>query len=454
MKKITLESAKQEFINRNLTPLFNEYNNTHEKLLAQTQEGYLVQINLNRLKKDIMPEIFYKNNPYIIQNIKLWIKINQKPFELLDRQEYKDSQKKLQWKCLKDDCGEIFEASWNSIQSGNGCGFCRGLQVGLFNCLTTKRPDLVKYLKYKEDGYKYTEKSSFEIVLKCPKCGYIKNRKVKYLSIDGFSCPKCGDGFSYPEKFLFSLLEQLYLDFKPQLTKNILEWCVNFRYDFYIINLNCIIETHGIQHYKDSSGFYLKTLEEEQVNDKIKMQLALDNNIKNYIIIDCRKSDLEWIKNSIMQSELPQLLNFKEEDIDWLKCHEWACGSLVKVVCDYWNRGIKNTQSIAGKLNINRATIVKYLKIGKELNWCDYNAKEESIKSLNLVYKNNSKKVILLNTGEIFNSIVEASKNCNVNKNSIISCCKSKLKSAGKLNNEKMIWKYYKDYLELNKHII
>ena len=35
-KKITLEDAKQEFINRNLIPLFDEYNDCHEKLLVKT----------------------------------------------------------------------------------------------------------------------------------------------------------------------------------------------------------------------------------------------------------------------------------------------------------------------------------------------------------------------------------------------------------------------------------
>jgi len=45
-KKITLGNAKQEFIIRNLIPLFNEYNNANEKLLSQTPEGYLVVIGL------------------------------------------------------------------------------------------------------------------------------------------------------------------------------------------------------------------------------------------------------------------------------------------------------------------------------------------------------------------------------------------------------------------------
>lgn len=52
------------------------------------------------------------------------------------------------------------------------------------------------------------------------------------------------------------------------------------------------------------------------------------------------------------------------------------------------------------------------------------------------------KKVILLNTGEIFDYIKQASEKYEVASSSIIACCKGKLKSAGKLNGEKMIWKY------------
>ena len=57
----------------------------------------------------------------------------------------------------------------------------------------------------------------------------------------------------------------------------------------------------------------------------------------------------------------------------------------------------------------------------------------------------NSKKVICITTGKIFNSITEAS---NYYKCSCISeCCEGARKSAGKLSNgTKLQWKYVKDY--------
>lgn len=58
-------------------------------------------------------------------------------------------------------------------------------------------------------------------------------------------------------------------------------------------------------------------------------------------------------------------------------------------------------------------------------------------------------KVICLNTKEIFNSIVEASKKYNVNASSIISSCKGKIQSAGKIEGRKIRWMYYDDYIKL-----
>ena len=59
----------------------------------------------------------------------------------------------------------------------------------------------------------------------------------------------------------------------------------------------------------------------------------------------------------------------------------------------------------------------------------------------------NSKKVICITTGEIFGSIIEASEKYEINHSDISSCCKDKLKSAGKypITGEKLVWKYIED---------
>lgn len=202
------------------------------------------------------------------------------------------------------------------------------------NRIIYTNPEIIKLLVNLDDAYQYSIGMNKEIFMKCPNCGCEKLIQPIKVIRQGFGCPKCSDGISYPEKFMFNVLEQLLdKDFQVQLSRTTFKWCENYKYDIYINKINCIVEIFGNQHYQESFGRigkHARNLEEEQENDRLKEQLAKINNIKHYIIIDSRESKLEWIKNSIMKSELPSLLNFKEEDIDWLKCHEYSCSSLIK----------------------------------------------------------------------------------------------------------------------------
>lgn len=312
------------------------------------------------------------------------------------------------------------------------------------NTIAITHPKLIEYFINIDDINKYTHGSNKKLSMKCPICGYEKKISISTLISQGFGCPKCSDGIPYPEKIMFNVLEQLGLDFIVQLNKSNFNWCNKYKYDFYIPLINGIIETHGDQHYNKS--FYStkkgKTLEEEQENDRLKKNLALNNNIINYIVIDCRKSELEWIKNSIINSVLNNL--FDLSNINWQKCEEYACTSLVKIVCDLWNSGIHNMQKIAKELKLDRHTILKYIKRGVNLNLCNYNKEEESNKKLILMQQNNCKKILCINTNEIFNSGKIGGEKYNINANNIYACCRGRQKSAGiyPITGEKMVWKY------------
>lgn len=118
-----------------------QYIKSNEKLLLKDKENFLYYYLYRNLIKGINPRRFDKSNPYTIYNIKLWCELNNKPFELIS-DEYKGSNKKLEWRCLKESCGEIFEATWENIFQGKGCSYCAGQKVGLSNCLATKNPQL------------------------------------------------------------------------------------------------------------------------------------------------------------------------------------------------------------------------------------------------------------------------------------------------------------------------
>jgi len=57
-----------------------------------------------------------------------------------------------------------------------------------------------------------------------------------------------------------------------------------------------------------------------------------------------------------------------------------------------------------------------------------------------------SKKVICITTGQIFDSLTEASKYYNIAQSNIMFCCKGKTNSCGKLNDgTRLQWKYYNE---------
>ena len=62
----------------------------------------------------------------------------------------------------------------------------------------------------------------------------------------------------------------------------------------------------------------------------------------------------------------------------------------------------------------------------------------------------NSKKVILLNTLEVFGSLVDGANKYKIHRTSLGQCCRGKRKSAGKINGEPAKWMYYEDYIKLN----
>lgn len=283
-------------------------------------------------------------------------------------------------KCLTD--GYINKnVSEYTLKAGVGCPVCDNkIVVSGINDVATTRPDLVKYFKNISDAKLYTKGSDKVVKFSCPICGFEKSMKVNDLSNQGFGCSMCSDGVSYPNKFVQYFLFCIGADF---VVEKKFRWSNNRRYDIYIPSLNCIIENNGKQHYDLAFGDTIdgaRKVKDEQINDKLKRDLALSNGIKHYVVLDCRKSRLDWIKNSIMNSELPNLLNFKEEDIDWKKCGECAANNILKEVCETFNKGNKTIQDIADEFKIHYSTARGYLKTGKRLGICDYDGKYNQIK--------------------------------------------------------------------------
>lgn len=308
------------------------------------------------------------------------------------------------------------------------------LKCNQCNSVKYKFPNLVDYFLNQEEANNSIG-SGKEVLFKCPDCGYIKKMKIAtVVQNGGLACPQCSDGFSYPNKLAFNLLNQLNIKFISEYAPN---WIKPRRYDFYFKynNKRYILEMDGGWHKKDNklSG---QTAEQSKQIDLFKDEMALKHNII-IIRIDCYKSDLKYIKNNILNSELSKLFNLS--NINWNLCHENACDSLIKIACNIWNDKYHDVKKISKDLNINRATVVSYLKKGAELKLCDY--KVETQKTLKRV------KIICYNTKEIFDSVKMAEYKYNIHN--ISNCLNGKCSSSGvdEKTGEKLQWLYYIDYL-------
>lgn len=216
-----------------------------------------------------------------------------------------------------------------------------------------------------------------------PICPYCHNKASKsypvysLIFMKNFSCGYCSDGISYPNKFIRCFLEQLNIHYIPEM---IFSWAPNKRYDFYIMP-NIIIEANGAQHYIKGNHFFHE-LEYQQSNDSLKEIMALNNHIEFYIKLDCSVSEIDYIKKSIMNSLLPKILSFNENDIDWQLCEKYCLTSLMMKVIDYYNIHPELTShQIAEYFNISFNSVINYLKRGANCNLCSYDPKVEMQKS-------------------------------------------------------------------------
>ena len=334
---------------------------------------------------------------------------------------YINTSTKIKHKCKKDNY------EWNvapaTLLSGVGCPVCAGKAIGpepeYKNSIWASQYKDFFALYLNEIQMKTTmPRSGMKIDMVCPDCGDKKAISPDTLLQHGFGCI-CGDGISFPNKFVYNVLTQLKVHTKTEFTP---KWSDSLRYDEYLKDYNLIIENHGMQHYMECS-FTNRTLEEEQENDKHKQNLAYKNGISYYIVLDCRKSEMQWIKKSILSSDLPLLLGFSESDIDWDEANRYASTNLTKNVLDLYNNNM-TVSCIAKQFGISEGTVYKWLhRSGIPLN----DGRMQSVKCIEL--------------HKTYKSIAEAERKTGVSRYDITNNINKKSEFAGfSADNTKLHW--------------
>ncbi|EGT3619822.1 hypothetical protein FJ641_10510 [Clostridium perfringens] len=385
--KIKQRKTHKEFITEiynkygNEYIILGEYVNSKTKLLIRHKCGY-------EYKTTPCGLLYGKGCPKCAGNIKKTTeefkkeiyKMYGNEYEILE--EYKGAHTKILVRHNCDKCNyHEYKVTPSNLLRGHSCLVCSNQKTVLdINTIWDTDRWMCDLGVSEEDAKRYSRCSNKKITVKCPDCG--KKKQIKLQDIYRYQsiCCSCGDGKSYPEKFVVNLLEQLNVDFEIEYSP---KWIKPKRYDFYIPKLNMIIETHGIQHYIENFQYEgNRNLKEEKANDKYKKEIALANGIKRYIELDCRESNLEWIKNSILNSELNDL--FDLSNIDWNKCAKFANKNIVKKVCEYWDnkREDEVVNDLMKKFNLSKNATQSYLKKGTKLGWCNYDPKEEKTKGI------------------------------------------------------------------------
>lgn len=338
-------------------------------------------------------------------------------------------------------CGYEFKTNYNRVViQGAGCAVCKNKKVlqGV-NDIWTTNPEIANLLYDKKDGFKYTYSSNKKVKWICPFCNNIIEKTINNIYNRGLFCSNCSDGISYPEKFIRNLLSLFSIDF---ICQKRFDWSDNRKYDFYLPETNTIIEVNGIQHYEETSKFTNRTLKEEQDNDKYKKEIALLNGIKNYIILDCRFSNCNWIKNSINNSVLLSLLNIDTYAVDWNYIDLNSKNSFIHETCQMYNKGIcKN--DILNTLKISDSTYRNYLKIGTKNNLCNYNAKLEQINAGKRSLYYCKKPILCITTSKKFDSIKNAALYYDIKPSYLALCLRKNKEFCGvdNITNRKLKWK-------------
>ncbi|XWX32911.1 hypothetical protein ARTTLWGJ_CDS0044 [Staphylococcus phage PG-2021_35] len=304
----------------------------------------------------------------------------------------------------------------------------------LINSIEGKRPDLIKYLVNEEDKYK-TIGSPNKIQIKCHNKGcYFK----KYISIDklvnrGFNCTYCSEKTPLPQKVFSAYLELNNINFESEVQ---IDNRKRIDFIFTLGNKKLAVETHGRQHYNNSTNWG-NTVKQHNVSMKYKKDYCKNNDIE-LIEIDCRISELSYIKESISKSKLSFLLEGVEdrEIFDIIKSKD----DYVLKVIELYNKGVPMRQ-------ISFATGFSSCKVSGILK---RNLGYQPVK----IGSSNKNAVRCLNTGKEFDGVKDAISFYNLPKGSKIGeVCRGKRKHTLAPDGTKLYWEYINGYTPKRKKV-
>jgi len=332
-EKQFLEKINKKFSDEKFSIVYMGKNSSENSIIKCLSCGRKITVNTGELfrsrRKYICTKCHSLRKDTQVNHDKVLKLLNGKAYniEFFMKKQSKNGNKGdcVRFVCLK--CDYVNELWVSNILRNNQCNCqrCSGQRkdkddIIYFQELNTLYPNkftiLTPYKNVKTD-----------IKVKCNDCGFIRNVKPTALMNSGF-CPKCGKIKRTGENFISKWLDEHHINYEVQ--KYFKNWDIGLHYfDFYLPELNLVIEYHGQQHYSFNPYFH-RTMENFNYyleKDKIKKETCLQHGI-NYISINSKNyCHLEKILLIITDSTtIPfgsrgkclEIESFrKEEDIVW-----------------------------------------------------------------------------------------------------------------------------------------
>lgn len=188
-RRLGIEEAGRTFLKNGYMLLDKEYKNSSTRMTGIDSKGFKIYTTVNNLRNNNKPTIFDYRSPYCLENMDLWIKLNNKKFILLSK-EICSARSKLKFKCTI--CSYEWETDRFAILNGSGCEVCgkkrmAELQRFTYNEIAEKmnkiHPDIELMSK------EYIDCKS-KLLCKCKIDGHIWSTSWNVLG-QGCGCPKC-----------------------------------------------------------------------------------------------------------------------------------------------------------------------------------------------------------------------------------------------------------------------
>jgi hypothetical protein len=199
--KVTTQEVRDYLSQYNIR-LLVEYENSKSPMSFIDKDGYLYYMSWDGIKRSIASENNFKRsrfiiyNIYTIENIKNWLKVENKNFDLIS-DTFENAQSPLRFHCNNQNCNMDFESVWVTMLFNNSdCPFCirPGIRSRLSdnNRLSVLRPDIAREWNYKRNSKspdEYTVRSNEKVWWIC-ECGHEWEAPISKRT-EGRGCPTC-----------------------------------------------------------------------------------------------------------------------------------------------------------------------------------------------------------------------------------------------------------------------